>query len=385
MAYSYVQYTAGAGQDTFAITFAYLKQAHVHVYVDSVEEVDFSIVASDVVLDTPAVGGELVEVRRITPSTLATFLVTHQDGQSSVAEDFNTDRTQLLYIIQELVDVAYGDAPPPPPGGTGGGIPDANAADDMLVAAAAGANQYVSTARATVRALLNCIAAATDADEFAVSTAAGEDGWAPLSREDVRTLLNILFDPSAADRFIVSSASGEGGWAEKTASEVKTLLGIGGGGSGPGMLEFRWQGPTNEGSTVNDDYDDGPMRSIPSINTLNHRIRMSAVVPIDFDVTADFTLHVLFHVNTGPDDGTFDLDLFKIVDGFAADGPEGAADVEADLTIVAAELAQHNVYYKTIAVSPGSALSGANALWLRIKKNASFTGQYGFPHVWITY
>lgn len=234
MAFSFVEYVAGAAQDTFALTFEYLKLAHLHVYVDEVETTDFEVVGTDVVLDTPAVGGEVVRLQRLTPNTEAGFLVDFQDGQAPVAADFDTNRLQLLYIMQEALD---GVTTLEAIFGTSEALPPAEGVSDFLISDAAGEDGWDVKTLAQAKAILGITGAevlppAEGVFDFLVSDAAGEDGWDVKSLAQTKTVLGLAalgeFLPAAsgADEFLTSDGAGDDQWTPKTVSEVNAILNI---------------------------------------------------------------------------------------------------------------------------------------------------------------
>jgi len=105
MATTYVDYTATASQTDFAFNFDYLEDEHVTVFVDGVQKTlttDFTIQTSPakkVILNTPATGGEVVRVRRI--SAPAVDLVDFVNG--SVLTESELDRAYLhnRYLAEE--------------------------------------------------------------------------------------------------------------------------------------------------------------------------------------------------------------------------------------------------------------------------------------------
>jgi hypothetical protein len=115
MANSYSQYAISG--TTYSVTFDYLKESHITVYVDeALQSSGWSVVGSNVVFDTEPTG-TTVTIRRTTPKTLATQLVDFADGAVLTENDLDTAQRQLLYIAQEaferdkddniLPDVAY--------------------------------------------------------------------------------------------------------------------------------------------------------------------------------------------------------------------------------------------------------------------------------------
>ena len=105
MAITFQDYTATASQTEFAFNFPYLEDEHVTVFVDGVQKTlttDFTIQttpAKKVILNTPATGGEVVRVRRI--SAPAVDLVDFVNG--SVLTESELDRAYLhnRYLAEE--------------------------------------------------------------------------------------------------------------------------------------------------------------------------------------------------------------------------------------------------------------------------------------------
>lgn len=105
MAITFQDYTATASQTEFAFNFPYLEDEHVTVFVDGVQKTlttDFTIQTSSakkVILNTPATGGEVVRVRRI--SAPAVDLVDFVNG--SVLTESELDRAYLhnRYLAEE--------------------------------------------------------------------------------------------------------------------------------------------------------------------------------------------------------------------------------------------------------------------------------------------
>jgi microcystin-dependent protein len=105
MANTYVDYTATASQTDFAFTFDYLEDEHVTVTIDGTATTDFTIVTSPakkIVLDTPATGGEIVRVQRI--SAPDENLVDFVNG--SVLTESELDRAYLhnRYLAEESAE-----------------------------------------------------------------------------------------------------------------------------------------------------------------------------------------------------------------------------------------------------------------------------------------
>jgi hypothetical protein len=105
MAITFQDYTATASQTEFLFNFPYLEDEHVKVFVNGVEKTlttDYTIQSSPakkVILTTPATGGEVVRVRRI--SAPAVDLVDFVNG--SVLTESELDRAYLhnRYLAEE--------------------------------------------------------------------------------------------------------------------------------------------------------------------------------------------------------------------------------------------------------------------------------------------
>lgn len=102
MAYSYVAYTGNGSTTQFAITFPYVNQAHIKVYVNYVDTAYTYVNSTTIQLGTAPTNGHRVEVRRVTP--INSVLVDYTDGATLVAADLDTTALQNLYLEQELDD-----------------------------------------------------------------------------------------------------------------------------------------------------------------------------------------------------------------------------------------------------------------------------------------
>jgi hypothetical protein len=102
MAYSYVAYTGNGSTTQFAITFPYVNQAHIKVYVNYVDTAYTYANSTTIQLATAPTNGHRVEVRRVTP--INSVLVDYTDGATLVAADLDTTALQNLYLEQELDD-----------------------------------------------------------------------------------------------------------------------------------------------------------------------------------------------------------------------------------------------------------------------------------------
>jgi len=102
MAYSYVAYTGNGSTTQFTITFPYVSQAHIKVYVNYVDTAYTYANTTTVQVATAPGNGLRVEVRRVTP--INAVLVDYTDGATLVAADLDTTALQNLYLEQELDD-----------------------------------------------------------------------------------------------------------------------------------------------------------------------------------------------------------------------------------------------------------------------------------------
>lgn len=103
MALSYEQYVGDGSTITFAIPFPYLEREHIKVYVDGVEDADFSF-DSDAIVRLSAVpaNGALVLVRRETPYDERST----DFENASILDETTLDNAQneIFYIVQEAVE-----------------------------------------------------------------------------------------------------------------------------------------------------------------------------------------------------------------------------------------------------------------------------------------
>lgn len=104
MAYARSAFPGNGTNRLFNVNFPYISQAHVEVFVDSVEQ-DFTwINATTVELATAPTSGAVVIVRRNTPKDAR--LVDWTDGSNLREADLDLADLQSLYIAQEAFDLA---------------------------------------------------------------------------------------------------------------------------------------------------------------------------------------------------------------------------------------------------------------------------------------
>ena len=103
MAYALDTYTGDGSQTDFNITFPYINEDHVKVYVNFVNtSFTFEPNKATARLASAPANGIKVEIRRITP--LTGVLVDYADGSTLTAGDLDNSNLQHLYNAQELDD-----------------------------------------------------------------------------------------------------------------------------------------------------------------------------------------------------------------------------------------------------------------------------------------
>ena len=104
MPYAFDTYSGNGSLTDFNISFPYINEDHVKVYVNYTQvSFTFEPNKSTARLASTPPNGAVVEVRRITP--LANVLVDYADGSTLTAGDLDTNNLQHLYIEQELDDI----------------------------------------------------------------------------------------------------------------------------------------------------------------------------------------------------------------------------------------------------------------------------------------
>ena len=107
MALSYVLYTANGSTNQFDITFSYIAESHVKVYIDNVEDTSFTFVnSSRIQTSSTPTNGQVVKIDRDTPTNAK--LIDFQDGATILESDLDTSADQNFFIATENVD-AIGD------------------------------------------------------------------------------------------------------------------------------------------------------------------------------------------------------------------------------------------------------------------------------------
>ena len=103
MALSYVTYTANGSTQQFDLTFSYIAQSHIKVYVDNVEDNSFTwINSSRIQTASMPSNGQVVKIERNTPTDAR--LVDFQDGSTLTETDLDKSANQNFFTVQENLD-----------------------------------------------------------------------------------------------------------------------------------------------------------------------------------------------------------------------------------------------------------------------------------------
>jgi hypothetical protein len=110
MPLSSVTYTGVNGQQAYGISFSFLQQDHVELYVNGILKTittHYTINTAGTILtiiSPTIVGGEVIAIVRNTPADEDDLLVTFTEGAGLTASSLNKSQLQLLYIEQENRD-----------------------------------------------------------------------------------------------------------------------------------------------------------------------------------------------------------------------------------------------------------------------------------------
>ena len=138
MALSYNQYTANGSTTQFDLTFNYIEQSHVKVYIDNVQDNSFTWVnASRIQTSSTPSNGAIVKIDRDTPTDAR--LVDFVSGSVLSETDLDKSANQNFYTVQENVDAMADKL-----GLDNSGVWDANSKRIINVADATGTNDAVS-------------------------------------------------------------------------------------------------------------------------------------------------------------------------------------------------------------------------------------------------
>ena len=103
MALSFVLYTANGSTNQFDITFSYIEQSHIKVFVNNVEDTNFTFVnSSRIQTSSTPTNGQVVKIERNTPTSAR--LVDFSDGSVLTESDLDKSANQNFFIAQETTD-----------------------------------------------------------------------------------------------------------------------------------------------------------------------------------------------------------------------------------------------------------------------------------------
>ena len=103
MPLSSVLYTADGNTNQFDITFSYIDSTHVKVFVNNVEDTNFTFVTTTrIQTSSTPTNGQVVKIERQTPTSAR--LVDFQDGSVLTETDLDKSANQNFFIVQENVD-----------------------------------------------------------------------------------------------------------------------------------------------------------------------------------------------------------------------------------------------------------------------------------------
>lgn len=226
--YAISDYVADGTTTDYLITWDYLDEDHISVYVDGTSNADpqadhtFTKLNSTTLRITDGVGGAIpagaeIEIRRETP--LLTRAITFADGSALLAEDLNKNSDYLLYSMQEVLDTV-----------------DAAAQDGALAAQVAteefrdeaeghknnalAAQTATETARDTTQGYLATVQSdATDADNHRIAAAASQTAAAASQAAAATSETNSATSATAsASSAAASLASEQASAASESAS-----------------------------------------------------------------------------------------------------------------------------------------------------------------------
>jgi hypothetical protein len=96
-------YTADGNTNQFDITFSYIDSTHVKVFVNNVEDTNFTFVTTTrIQTSSTPTNGQVVKIERQTPTNAR--LVDFQDGSVLTETDLDKSANQNFFIVQENVD-----------------------------------------------------------------------------------------------------------------------------------------------------------------------------------------------------------------------------------------------------------------------------------------
>lgn len=199
-----------AGPYTFS--FAYLKDAYIHCYLDGVETALFTLSTGSVTFDTAPADGAVITIQRETVDTAR--LVDFQGGSTMTEANMDLDSDQIFHLLQERIDALVSSLTV----GTDNKI-DATSHIIKNVTDAVDAQDAVTKSQLddAVLASGNVPAPANPTDDDKVLTAsAGAFGWTAPAAADPVTIADIT-DAGTVGKAIL---------ADTTAAAVRTEIGV---------------------------------------------------------------------------------------------------------------------------------------------------------------
>jgi len=236
MPLSFNTFTGNGTTGPFNISFSYLEEDDIKVFVDG-EEVDFSfITSSQIELDEAAPNGAAGLIKRVTDRDA--LEVTFQDASTSKAADYNLSNSQFLNLIQEIdenspIDFAdTGQA-------TAGDLRIEDLGEPVLPSDAVTKNYVDTVAIGTVAAVIAAEAAQAAAEVAQGLAEAAEDGAedAQAAAEAAQGLAEDAADAAEAAQTAAENAQAA---AEAAASGI------------------RWKNPVVASSVSNVDISSAP-------------------------------------------------------------------------------------------------------------------------------
>jgi len=101
--YSIVKYVGDGANNSFSIPFQYIAQNDLKVYIDGVLTTAYTITGTNtLVTNQPIQKGSILTIKR---ETIRDRLVDFQDGSTIHGDSLNLDSIQMLYLVQEMVDI----------------------------------------------------------------------------------------------------------------------------------------------------------------------------------------------------------------------------------------------------------------------------------------
>ena len=209
--YAISAYVADGTTTDYLITWDYLDEDHIAVYVDGTSNADPTASHTFVQLNSTTlritdnlgnaiVSGSEIEIRRETP--LTTRAITFADGSALLAADLNKNSDYLLYSMQEVLDTVDAAAQD--------GALAAQVATELLRNEAEGFKDDAEIAMNTTQGYLATVQSdATDADNHRIAAAASEAAAATSEANAATSEANSAASETAAAASEAASLASE--------------------------------------------------------------------------------------------------------------------------------------------------------------------------------